>query len=51
MTEKPVSAETVIAIYSQKLTDAHHTIVMLQASIIKLEEEIEELNKTLEEKE
>lgn len=43
MPEKSVSVDAVIAIYKEKLADANHKNVMLQASIIKLEDEIEEL--------
>ena len=48
MTEKSVSVDVVIAIYKEKLAEATHTNVMLQASILKLEAEIEELTENEE---
>lgn len=42
MTDTSVSAETVVAIYKEKLAEANHKIVMLQAAIIDLEDKVRE---------
>jgi hypothetical protein len=49
--DNSVSAETVVAIYKEKLADANHKLVMLQASLIRLETELENLKKTTEDSE
>lgn len=51
MTETPVSADTVVAIYKEKLAEANHRIVMLQAAIIGLESQIEDLESVDEDSE
>lgn len=47
MSDTPISAETVIAIYKEKLAEANHKTVMLQAAIIKLEDNVRELNEAI----
>jgi len=49
MSDTPVSAETVVAIYKEKLAEANHKVVMLQAAIIDLEDKIKDLNDALAE--
>lgn len=49
MTETRVSAETVVAIYKEKLADANHKIVMLQSTILGLEDKVQELENSLTE--
>lgn len=47
MTDTPVSADTVVAIYKEKLSEANHRIVMLQAAIIGLETDLEKTKEEL----
>lgn len=51
MTDTLVSAETVLAIYKEKLSDATHKIVMLQATILGLEDTVRNLEHSLSEAE
>lgn len=51
MSDTSVSAETVVAIYKEKLAEANHANVMLQATIIKLEDRVREFEDVSEESE